>query len=230
MIDVDRSNIYQLHIPRTSGVFIREHLLREFDKTKSFASHYKKIETDSFSKHTFVSGHFGISPIKDMNSPVVFSTLRNPVERFISYFKYVYPLVSKNDINVEFDRWINDESISRYHKNTQLKFLSNPIDISLYNLNIDKSKRIIENWFIGQEENIKLAKDFIDSNYVFTTENTEKLCNEIVSLFKISPFPHNKKINGSNENGLIITKKQYAKIEELNSLDMEIYEYAKEKK
>ena len=41
------SSIYHLHIPRTAGVFLRNHLLQEFQGKESFATHYDPIDKNS---------------------------------------------------------------------------------------------------------------------------------------------------------------------------------------
>lgn len=230
MVDIrDYSSIYHLHIPRTSGVFLREHLLRQFSSKKTFATHYSPFDQDYITKCYYVGGHFGISPIGLLDNPLVFSILRNPVERFISYFKYIYPIIGKGTPSEEFDKWINDESISLYQSNTQTKFLSNGIDIDTYNQNLGNNLRITKNWFIENVPNINKAISFIDNNHIFILENGSDIYSEISNLLSIKNFPHISKINNSGRIDLNITKKQYAKIEELNSLDLEIYEYARNK-
>jgi hypothetical protein len=230
MVDIrDYSSIYHLHIPRTSGVFMRGHLLREFQGKQNFSTHYKSIDSNYIKNCYFVTGHFGLYPIEFMNNPFVFTTLRNPVDRFVSYFRYVHPLISKEDPNLAFDRWINDESIYVHHSNTQTKFLSNSIDIDRYNSSIKLDTRFVENWLIGKDENINNAKHFLDNNTFFIMEDNN-IYTELHTTLGIKDFPHRSKVNGALDIGLEISKKQYARIEELNSLDLELYEYARSKK
>lgn len=230
MVDIGNySSIYHLHIPRTSGVFMRGHILREFMGKRTFATHYSRIDDNILGNSYFVGGHFGTYPIELMSDPLVFSVLRDPVKRFISYFKYVYPSIGSGDPDKDFDRWISDESISHYQSNTQTKFLSNSIDVDLYNQNIGLDKRIIANWFIKDVSDTAIAKMFIDKHNVFIMEDGPKIYQDITNMLGVSPFPHTEQINNSATINLNISKKQYDKIEELNSLDLEVYDYARYK-
>jgi acid phosphatase class B len=113
------------------------------------------------------------------------------------------------------DAWLYDDKLSKIHSNTQVKFITNKIDLTQYNKNLVTQETINNNWFIGQEENINKAKDFIDKNVILFTDNLDK-------DFNIENAIHINKSGKKPE----VTKKQYDRIVELNSLDIELYGYA----
>jgi hypothetical protein len=212
MVDIgNHSSIYHLHIPRTGGVFIRNQLLEKYKELECFATHYEKLEQSNINKYFYVAGHFGTYPIQYMNNPVVFTVLRNPVDRFLSYYKYTKPFFKTNMLN----EWLYNEDLSAIHSNTQIKFLTNKIDIDKYNNNLVNDITINNNWFIGQDLDLQKAKSFVDNNIVFVME-------EIDDVFGIS---NGVRVNKSGKQP-IITPEQYDRIVELNSLDIELYDYA----
>ncbi len=214
------SSIYHLHIPRTAGVFLRNHLLQEFHGKESFATHYDPIDTNSLKEKHYVGGHFGTSPISYMENPLVFTVLRNPIDRFISYAKYTRSFFQKDSM----DELLYGE-YSQLHENTQIKFITNHIDLDKYNTNLVNSETIKNNWFIGQSDSIDAAKEFIDNNVIVTLDSIDKL----PSILGIKDFKNMSKVNGTN-NLTGVTKEQYDKIVSMNELDMEVYEYAKTQK
>ena len=113
------------------------------------------------------------------------------------------------------DAWLYDEKLSKIHSNTQLKFITNKIDLDLYNKNLVNKETVNANWFIGQEENVDKAKSFIDNNLILFTEDLDQFFNT----------DSNIRINKSGKKPEI-TQKQYDRIVELNRSDIELYEYA----
>lgn len=224
-------SIYHLHVPRTAGMFVKGHLQYEFVDKKQHISHSKQLVDDEISTSYLVSGHYGIYPIALMKNPLVFSIMRNPVERFISYYKYVkfmFPEYEKNDL---LDYWISDERISKNHSNTHFKNFTGSINTEKFNKNFVNKYTIEENWFLENcSNNIQDGFDFIDKHHVFIFDDIKKLTDSVCDLLKIKPYKNLHKFNSSDPKDYGITKKQYAKIEELNSIDMELYEYAKRKR
>jgi hypothetical protein len=221
MVDISHSDsIYHLHIPRTGGVFLRKHLLEEFFNKPHFSTHRDKLILETLSSQKYVGGHFGTTPIPYMNNPLVFTVLRNPVERFISYAKYTRSFFQKDSMN----ELLYGEH-SNLHANTQTKFITNQIDIESYNKSLVNAESIQKNWFIGQEESFEKAKSFIDNNVVVTLDEIEKL----PSILGIKNFKDMSKVNGTRSvSG--VSKEQYDKIVSMNELDMEIFNYAKTQK
>ena len=212
MVDIgDYSSIYHLHIPRTGGTYIKKQMLERYQDRNIFATHYNKLDIDSLNTCAYVAGHFGITPIEHLNNPLVFTVLRNPVDRFLSYYKYTRSFFYDDML----DTWLYDDELSKIHSNTQLKFITNKIDLDLYNKNLVNKETVNNNWFIGQEEDLDRGKSFIDQNLILFTENLDKYFNT----------DSNIRINKSGKKPKI-TEKQYDRIVELNRLDIELYEYS----
>jgi hypothetical protein len=146
-----------------------------------------------------------------MNNPMIFTVLRNPVDRFLSYYKYTRAFFNEDML----DKWLWDKDLSQIHSNTQTKFLSNSIDIEEYNKNLVNQKTVNANWFIGQNANIYKAKKFVDNHQIFFMEQLDDMFN----------IDNPIKVNNSGKRPNI-TQDQYDRIVELNSLDIELYEYA----
>lgn len=231
MVDIgNHSSIYHLHIPRTAGIFIKNHLKDVFADKKIFATHNQPIDDDFIKDSFYVGGHFARYPIDKMNNPLVFTVLRNPVERFISYYKYTRHLFPQYKDNELLDRWLYDDYFSKIQSNSQFKSITGTLDIEKYNKFLVDQRTIEENWFIiDYSDNVKDAKDFIDKNHVFVFDNINNLTESICSLLQIPSFKNLYKYNTSDKSDFGITKLQYDRIIELNQLDMEIYEYAKRK-
>jgi len=215
MVDI-YSNIYHLHIPRTAGVFLRNSILKEIKSDSCFVGHGSILNLNNINSYNFISGHFGTSPI--INNQFVFSIIRNPVDRFISYYSYTKKILKEDFL----DRWLFDEEYYRTFQNTQIKFLTNGIDVDRYNLNLVNSETIKNNWFIGQNDNLDDAIKFVDSNFILTIENVDVLLNHL----QINKFYD--KMNESNQ--IELPEKYNKRILYLNEKDMELYQYVRSKK
>lgn len=223
------NSVYHLHVPRTSGIFIRNHIANYFENPKH-VSHNAPLYEKDIKFYSLISGHYGQYPIAFMNNPLIFSIMRNPVERYISYYKYVrhkFPEYKNNDL---LDYWINDTRISELHSNTHLKCFTGSINIEKYNKYFVSKYTSEENWFLENYSNdVNDGINFIKHNYIFTMEDINKMTLSITNLLNIPNFTNLYKYNSSDKSDWGITKKQYAKIEELNQKDMELYEYARNK-
>jgi hypothetical protein len=224
-------SIYHLHVPRTAGMFLKNHLQYQFVEKKQQIHHGKQLINEEISSCYIVSGHYGTYPIKLMSNPLVFSVMRNPVERYISYYKYVRYMFPEYENNDLLDYWINDERLSSLHSNTHFKNFTGSINVEKFNKNLVNKYTIEENWLLeNYSNNIQDGFDFIDKHHIFIFDDIKKLTDSICDLLNVKPYKNLYKFNSSDPKDYGITKKQYARIEELNSIDMELYEYAKRKR
>lgn len=228
-------SIYHLHIPRTSGVHVRNNVVPHMlsNNVDHFASNRTKIDIDKISKSKFVSGHFGRMPIKFMSDPTVFCLLRDPIERFISYFKYTTGYItSKQDAQNNLDMWLYGEQ-SYKQSNLQSKFLTGQTNIHEFNRNIGNFDAYINNtWHLeGYSLDINKIKESIDEMHIYTMENYNKFINdfniELKKQFNFTSFEYNEKANESPSIKIEISKADRERIMELNLIDYEVYDHVR---
>jgi hypothetical protein len=201
-----------------------------------FISNRSFIDKDEIKNSKFVGGHFGRMPIDLMNNPTVFSVIRDPVERFISYFKYTTGLIRMGEEAEEkLDNWLYGDQ-SEIQSNSQSKFLTGKINIDKFNEGINFfQKAVNNNWFI---EDYSLELDDVlknlDKMYYYSMVNhdifIEDLNKALKEKFGFTTFKHKDKSNSSPDIGLEFSKKDIDRILELNQLDLEVYEYVQKNK
>lgn len=234
-------SIYFLHIPRTSGVYVNHNVLPYLisKNIEHFVSNRSHIDIQKIQNSQFVSGHFGRMPIEYMDNPTVYSIVRNPIERYISYFKYTTGVIrSKSEIYKKLDSWLYGEK-SEINANMQSKFLTGKININNFNLDLNVKNNQNDNyrylavnngWYIENYNlNFSEIKKNIENINIYTLNNNnnfkKKFNDELNKQFGFQTFKLNNKDNSSFNIGIDFTKKQLNKIEELNQVDMELYEY-----
>jgi hypothetical protein len=217
-------SIYHLHIPRTSGVFIREVAIQK-SSDRIFAGHRQELP-ESFSEYEIVSGHFGTTPIKDTD--VNFAMFRNPVDLTFSYINYLrdncYPELSLSKL---IKKYIDNGTIESF-VNINSKFLTGSIDISKYNKNITDLLYVAENcWFIKN-----FSVDF--EHFVETVQNNKTILVDFDSNDKYEKIGNilgtqivGNKINQSSEIDPEALYQYNNLITDLNSFDLEVYDYVK---
>jgi len=198
-----------------------------------FASNRTHIDLEKISRSLFVSGHFGRMPIYHMDSPKVFCLLRDPVERFISYFKYTTGYItSKEAAEHNLEIWLYGEQSHR-QSNLQSKFLTGETDISEFNKNIGNFDAFIDNeWHLKNYSlDISKIKDSIGEMNIYTMENYDNfvndLNNELEKQFGFKSFKYNDRSNCSPEVKVEISKDHIKRIKELNLVDYEVYDYVR---
>lgn len=228
-------SIYHLHIPRTSGIYIKNNVLPHLlsGGVEHFVSNRTEIKVDKLKKSKFVGGHFGLMPLDYMDNPSVFCLLRDPVERFISNFKYILKMTNSIiDPYEEFDIWLNGEQ-STVQSNVQSKFLTGKMNLSKFNQRPTIFMNSLRNnWFIEDYAlDIKVIKNNINFFNCYTMDNHNQfkkdLNEELYKQFNFITFKRDYKSNESPKLNINITKKQIDKIKELNYLDIEVYEYVR---
>lgn len=213
--------VYHLHLPRTSGVFLRTVL----NLNNSIVGHRSQIDINKFKNVEYAIGHYGIYPAQFAD--LTFSILRNPVDRTISYLKYVkyhfYPLININDLIY---MYLNNDFLRESIYNIGNKFLTGTVDFNMYNRHIVDQKHMVENgWFCnGYKKNYKEAVDDIKKN------NINILYYEDPLLYKKISQIYNMKIDGLPLNAsknYEVSKNLINDIIKVNEIDLEIYEHFK---
>jgi hypothetical protein len=199
-----------------------------------FASNRLLIDTDLIKKSKFVGGHFGLMPLDYMDNPKVFTIIRDPVERFISYFNYtIVPFQGPKKVQERFNNWLyGEDSINQ--SNLQSKFLTGKTNIDKFNADVVLFKNTIESGWHIEDYSLDI-KDVVNNlqNMQYYTFNKLDLfrrdMNECLEKqFGFSVFQNTEKINELTTARARIkpNKEELDRIEELNSVDMELYEYA----
>jgi len=131
-------SIYHLHIPRTSGIYIKNNVIPHLisNGVEHFISNRSRIDVEKIKQSKFVGGHFGLMPLDYMENPEIFTIVRDPVERFISYFKYTTgPKRAGKEAEEKLDRWLYGEECEM-QSNLQSKFLTGKLNIEKFNQDI----------------------------------------------------------------------------------------------
>ena len=232
-------SIYHLHIPRTAGIHIKNHVLPHLitGGVPHFVSNRTMIDQSVIGKSLFVGGHFGLMPLDYMNKPDVFTIIRNPVDRFISYFKYTTGLIRAGKVAEDkLDNWLYGDQCEM-QSNMQTKFLIGKTNIDQFNKNFNYLQHAVDSgWYLeGMDGGSNKAIDNLQNFYYYTLEDLnsfkEDMNKSLKNNFGFESFKHrNDAANKSPGLELNLTKNQINRIEELNQMDMEVYEYVSKNK
>ena len=225
-------------MPRTSGLFIRSgvHLAFQTHGLKSsIVYHDKTIGQDMFNNSKFISGHLGNYPHKFNDSLKSFTILRDPVDRFISWFFFMYensrPLEELENI---FSEWLYNPEIYPYLSDMKKKFLTGTVDEKGFNSTKNIMEKTMKEWFLKDysfDESVMQEK--VDSMSCYTVENRGVLLDDIIRYmskeYGFAPnFQHrNMMFNSSTSKRFVITDKMINRIKELNQNDILLYDMVK---
>jgi hypothetical protein len=104
------NTINHIHIPRCSGIYIKTHIINDL-KSKGipfFANNHAEIFPETFKDKKFISGHFGLTPLKYRNDLINICLVRDPVDRFISNFIYLNPSFKGKHLLHKLEEWVED--------------------------------------------------------------------------------------------------------------------------
>lgn len=233
-------SIYHLHIPRTAGIYIKNHVIPHLitSGVPHFVSNRTVIDVEKWRNSKFIGGHFGLAPLDYMDSETkTFTIIRNPVDRFISYFKYTTGLVrAGQEASDKLEKWLYGDQ-SSIQSNLQTKFLLGKTNINEFNKNFNYFQKNVDNaWYLEKfSGGVEKAISNLDNFYAYSLENLnlfkEDMNKALEKDFLFKPFKGvNDSANRSPEIGLSLTKKQIARIEELNEMDMILYEHVSKSK
>ena len=93
------NQLYFLHIPKTAGSFINYSISEELNKHNILNYSHEVLSNFphniDFDNTSFLGGHFAASPLAFNPNFYVACILRDPLERSISYFNFVYHIYTK---------------------------------------------------------------------------------------------------------------------------------------
>jgi hypothetical protein len=229
-----KTPIYYLHIPRTSGVFIRDKVLLHSEKNqKSFLSTHKiNIKLEDFKNKDYISGHYGLTPIPYVSS--TFTILRDPVERTFSYMKYIWEhLYNYTSMDEAFMFFLTNKKFKQILSNQQSSFLTSEIDIDEYNRNTNNIlNHVRSNWYLITKNIDKdsVIESVSKNNIQVLFFEDPELYKKVFDFYKIDNADYinsNKKINESKKVDTEFYKKYYDQVFEMNKIDIEVYNFFK---
>jgi hypothetical protein len=199
---------------------------------KHFCSIRSDIDLDFIKDCKYVSGHLGVMPISQIPNLSVFTLLRDPVERFISYFNSTIKIdMPQQDVIDKLNHWLYEEDTQH---NLQSKFLTGSTNIVKFNEGYKEKKNaaIDHGWWIEDFSlNIDDIKRSLSNMNAYTMEDHDLFKKDFnVSLdkeFGFKIFQNNYKVNLSTKNIIPITNDIIDKIKEVNSIDQQAYDYVK---
>jgi hypothetical protein len=244
------AKFYFLHIPKTAGtsIFIDVASNINKDKVSMFINGTPPYKKD-FLKHDYIQAHIGTYPIGLVEDLTVGCMLRDPVDRSISNFLFIYEKLLKDD-----DKYLKYEKIEdklRYylfddefyfdHRNIQARFICNKPKNNIFNEKVNY-KEWSQNWCLENDKtSFEFAKKQLDSfDFVSTTDNFSVFLKNLESWFfeNYSLSFNNKNTLRANESNLynkyttsnlkeLLQKNEIDDIINNNIIDFNLYNYIK---
>lgn len=214
--------LYFSHIPKTAGTFIIKNIWDSMKKNG--LNYYPFLSRDfphkqSFTDYTFLAGHFGTYPIVKYPTLDVACLLRDPLDRMISYFNFLYEPRNKKryshvgDYKDQLSFFLLEDPETKGYNNSQSRFLCNPANANIFG-EASLSREQIDNqidsvepfmWFVDDKEtSVQFAKTQIDALSISgTVEGLSLFTKNVSSWFEENygfpiAFDLNKKSNTSS--------------------------------
>jgi len=212
-LEINR-RLYFLHIPKTGGISVTSQIRNTLNKNSIPAyPPSSPPHDDIFNNYVYIQAHLANYPLDKTSNLDVATLLRNPVDRSISNFLFMY---KNNSSFVErystIDSMINklrfylfeDEEYS-YHRNIQSKFICGSPENNYYKDNSFTLESLVnkrsKNWFL--ENNTPSLQQSLDKINSFTIVGTTEKINLFTS--KVSDwFLNNYGLPIPFDNNLIV--------------------------
>ncbi len=230
-----KQGIYHLHIPRTSGIFIKRVLQQESRKSnkKLLSGHFFKIDIEDLKSQDYISGHYALTPVPHVLK--TFTIIRNPVERTFSYMKYIWEhFYNYMTIEDSFNFFLNNQNYKKVLSNQQSQFLTQEINVDNYNKKIiDLRDMVYSGWTLDSKNITKesVIESVTRNNIEVLLYDDKDLYKKVFSIFEIenvNTLEFDKKINQSVEIDQDFYNKYYEQIYKMNEVDIEVYNFFKE--
>lgn len=215
----DNKSLYFLHIPKTGGMSIsimihdqlRGNNIPWYPDQKPILN--QSVSDIDFNEFAYIQGHLGTFPIGRVNNLDVACIIRNPVDRIISNFAWLWmtEVISEkeeyknfNSIEDKLKHYLFEDEFYFPHRNLQARFVCNEPKAYIYKYLFepesltDEEKTLVEqeknilletnrtrNWYIGNENtSLEFAKSQIDSfQIVGVTDHHNDFSEKIMDWF-----------------------------------------------
>lgn len=226
-------SLYHVHVPRTSGTFIKRSICNSFSYSSCFLGHKKILEREDFVNKQFISGHFATLPLEYCEK--AFAVIRDPNELTFSWIKLMAK--AKPDIPFEelLEMYLLPSQLNYACTNLISKYVTGVIDVVEYNKNYNPNLiTVIDNCFFikdyitDYEDVISFIENKKINIYIYGSKNMYK---NIFFDYNIdsTSIDDSKVVNESSAEYNYLYHKYFDIISELNYLDIPVYEYFKNK-
>ena len=145
--------LYFLHIPKTAGQFITESIRESLEKAgieNYFIYNGSFVSQERLKNSIYIGSHFGTYPMDIIDSIDTFTILRDPVERAISQFNFLYETRYK-ELYKNLDGYLSRLRFYLFEdknmlglRNYQARFLCNPANPRRFESEEEFEKMIAE--------------------------------------------------------------------------------------
>ncbi len=256
--------LYFLHIPKTAGQFITEAIKDALDKSgieNYFIYNGAFASQERLKNSIYIGSHFGTYPMDIIEGIDTVTILRDPVERAISQFNFLYEDRYK-ELYKNIDGYLSRLRFYLFEdknmlglRNYQARFLCNPANPRRFESEEEFEKLINElsvpfgfgfpnTWFVENDlTSLTFAKSQLDKIDIVGTADSLDSVLESIKMWFLNNYGidikySDKKINSSSilENGKVyttqdcinmLTEEELKTLKDINSIDQELYQYAK---
>lgn len=224
-------SLYHMHVPRTSGVFIRNIIADRSNIQTKIVGHGHILGDREFANAEFISGHFGVEPLKYAKK--AFSIIRDPNKLTFSYIKHIH---ARLKMTIPFEELLNiylsPSEFSFAVTNLITKSLTGTVDIEEYNKHYSSQIIMVDNcWFLkdhltDHDDVISFIEDKNIKIYIYESQN---VYSNILSDNQINniDMDDRKAVNNTAKTFDYLYDKYFDKINELNDIDRKVYDYFK---
>jgi hypothetical protein len=220
-------SIYHLHIPRTSGGYVRKMITNSLNSENNVVGHYRTISENDFKNAEVISGHYGLNPCKFADK--TFTILRDPAELTFSYIKYLSLVPGGSEFNEDMlKKYLYEDNLRNSVTNVMTKFLSCYVNIDKYNnfitnhINMANNSWYLENTGSSYSDAINSIKSNQISVFLYDSDN---LYSDIAKFLGVDVLESpQKRINESFHDTSGLFEKYFDEIQYENADDYILYE------
>jgi hypothetical protein len=237
-----------LHIPKTGGSTINNHLQNEFGKLSKDSGELV-LKTDE--EVSFIFGHnayYGIHKNVAPKEPKYISFIRNPARRMVSGYNWDISISKLDTLEYPFEeyvKWKNNymtKYLSRYMYSGRYRRLERNAYYNTWKRRIERLQKVFGVWgYFNQSSRFQLTRAKKTLERCFFVGITETLDDDFTALldmlrmersFEAVNVTGDKTVKANNSNGFIPSKiiewtpEREEYIKKYNAHDYELYEYA----